>query len=198
MDVLTYTVEILKMSLALFIVVNPLGNVPIFIGLTQDMDVSERKKTYRLATLTGVILLTFFSLVGQNVLVLFGIQWDSFLIAGGILLLIVAIRLLVTGGWGEHKDATESVGAVPIGYPLLVGPGAITTSILNIQSFGIVSTLLSVMVTFIIVWIILHFIDPIYKVLGKNGSLVITRVMALLIAAISVQYIIQGIKISIL
>jgi multiple antibiotic resistance protein len=129
---------------------------------------------------------------------LFGIQWDSFLIAGGILLLIVAIRLLVTGGWGEHKDATESVGAVPIGYPLLVGPGAITTSILNIQSFGIVSTLLSVMVTFIIVWIILHFIDPIYKVLGKNGSLVITRVMALLIAAISVQYIIQGIKISIL
>jgi multiple antibiotic resistance protein len=198
MDVLSYTIEILKMSIALFIVVNPLGNVPIFIGLTRELDASQRKKTYKLATLTGLVLLTFFALVGQNILVLFGIQWDSFLIAGGILLLIVAIRLLVTGGWDEHHNASESVGAVPIGYPLLVGPGAITTAILNIQSSGLVLTLLSVLVTFVIVWVILRFIDPIYRVLGKNGSLVITRVMALLIAAISVQYIIEGIKVSLL
>ena len=86
------------------------------------------------------------------------------------------------------------MGAVPIGCPLLVGPGAITTSILNIQSFGIFATLLSVFLTFVIVWLILRFIDPIYRILGKNGSLVITRVMALLIAAIFVQYILDGIK----
>ena len=86
------------------------------------------------------------------------------------------------------------MGAVPIGCPLLVGPGAITTSILNIQSFGIFPTLLSVFLTFVIVWLILRFIDPIYRILGKNGSLVITRVMALLIAAIFVQYILDGIK----
>jgi multiple antibiotic resistance protein len=198
MEILELAFEILKMTVALFIVVNPLGSVPIFVGLTKDMDVAQRKKTYQLATITGLILLTFFSLVGQNILILFGISWNSFMIAGGILLLIVAIRLLIIGGWSEKQVPSESVGAVPIGCPLLVGPGAITTSILNIQSFGIVAALLSVLLTFGIVWTILRFIDPIYRVLGKSGSLVITRVMALLIAAISVQYILEGIKSSLL
>jgi multiple antibiotic resistance protein len=194
MDLLALVPDLVKMTIALFIVVDPLGNVPIFIGLTKDMDTSQRKKTYQLATITGLILLTFFSLVGQNILVLFGISLDSFMIAGGILLLIVAVRLLIMGGWREQTAASESVGAVPIGCPLLVGPGAITTSILNIQSYGILATLLSVLLTFTVVWLILRFIDPIYRVLGKNGSLVITRVMALLIASIAVQYILQGIK----
>jgi multiple antibiotic resistance protein len=194
MDLLALAPDLVKMTIALFIVVDPLGNVPIFIGLTKDMDTSQRKKTYQLATITGLILLTFFSLVGQNILVLFGISLDSFMIAGGILLLIVAVRLLIMGGWREQTAVSESVGAVPIGCPLLVGPGAITTSILNIQSYGILATLLSVLLTFIIVWLILRFIDPIYRVLGKNGSLVITRVMALLIASIAVQYMLQGIK----
>jgi multiple antibiotic resistance protein len=194
MDLLALVPDLVKMTIALFIVVDPLGSVPIFIGLTKDMDTSQRKKTYQLATITGLILLTFFSLVGQNILVLFGISLDSFMIAGGILLLIVAIRLLIMGGWREQTAASESVGAVPIGCPLLVGPGAITTSILNIQSYGILATLLSVLLTFTVVWLILRFIDPIYRVLGKNGSLVITRVMALLIASIAVQYILQGIK----
>jgi multiple antibiotic resistance protein len=194
MDFLALAPDLVKMTIALFIVVDPLGNVPIFVGLTKDMDSLQRKKTYQLATITGLILLTFFSLVGQNILVLFGISLDSFMIAGGILLLIVAVRLLIMGGWSEQAAASEAVGAVPIGCPLLVGPGAITTSILNIQSYGILATLLSVLLTFIIVWLILRFIDPIYRVLGKNGSLVITRVMALLIASIAVQYMLQGIK----
>ena len=194
MDLSALVPDLVKMTIALFIVVDPLGNVPIFIGLTKDMDTSQRKKTYQLATITGLILLTFFSLVGQNILVLFGISLDSFMIAGGILLLIVAVRLLIMGGWREQTAVSESVGAVPIGCPLLVGPGAITTSILNIQSYGILATLLSVLLTFIIVWLILRFIDPIYRFLGKNGSLVITRVMALLIASIAVQYMLQGIK----
>ena len=186
--------DLMKMTVALFIVVNPLGNVPIFVGLTHDMDKPQRKKTYHLAILTGLILLTFFALVGQNILILFGISLDSFMIAGGILLLIVAVRLLVIGDWTEKLSILESVGAVPIGCPLLVGPGAITTAILSLQSSGIVVTLFSVVVTFIIVWLILRFIDPIYRVLGKNGSLVITRVMALLIASIAVQYVLQGAK----
>ncbi len=186
--------DLIKMTVALFIVVNPLGSVPIFVSLTKDMDKQQRKRTYHLAILTGLILLAFFAVVGQNVLILFGISLDSFMIAGGILLLIVAVRLLVIGGWTENLSLSESVGAVPIGCPLLVGPGAITTAILSLQSSGILVTLLSVAITFIIVWLILRFIDPIYRVLGKNGSLVITRVMALLIASIAVQYVLEGAK----
>ena len=198
LDLVAFTSDLIKMVIALFIVVDPLGNVPIFMSLTENMDKPQRRRTFRLATLTGLILLAFFSVVGQNILILFGISLDSFMIAGGILLLIVAIRLLIIGGWGEKIAVSESVGAVPIGCPLLVGPGAITTSILNLQTSDVMVTLISVLLTFILVWLILRYIEPIYRILGKNGSLVITRVMALLIASIAVQYIIQGVKASFL
>lgn len=193
-DYSIFVSDLAKMVIALFIVVNPLGNVPIFMSLTQNMDKAQRKRTFKLAIIVGLLLLTFFSVLGQNILFFFGISFDSFMIAGGILLLIVAIRLLLIGGWDEKMAITESVGAVPIGCPLLVGPGALTTSILNLQTSDIILTLLSVLLTFVIVWLILRYIDPIYRILGKNGSLVITRVMALLIASIAVQYIIQGIQ----
>ena len=103
---------------------------------------------------------------------------------------------MLWGGWGEKIVIAESVCAVPIGCPLLVGPGAITTSILNLQTSDIVVTLTSVLLTFTIVWFILRYIHPIYRILGRNGSLVITRVMALLIASIAVQYVIEGVKTS--
>jgi len=186
--------ELVKGTIALFIVVDPLGNVPIFIGLTENMEEAQRKKTFRTATITGLILLLAFALAGQQILLLFGISLYSFMVAGGILLLIVAVRLLIAGGWRETLASPESVGAVPIGCPLLVGPGAITTTILNFQSLGVIVTVLSVLITFVIVWFVLRFIDSIYQILGKTGSLVITRVMALFIAAIAVQYILQGAK----
>jgi len=78
--------------------------------------------------------------------------------------------------------------------PLLVGSGAITTTIFNLQAIGITYTAISVMVVFVVVWLTLRFIDPIYRFLGKTGSLVIARVMALLIAAIAVQYILGGLS----
>ena len=111
MDLFVFTSDLIKMVIALFIVVDPLGNVPIFMSLTENMDRSQRRRTFRLATLTGLILLAFFSVVGQNILILFGISLDSFMIAGGILLLIVAIRLLIVGGWGEIKTAKGKADA---------------------------------------------------------------------------------------
>jgi len=186
--------ELLKGIISLFIIVDPLGNIPIFISLTENMQKAERRKVFRTATLTGLFLLLAFALAGQWILILFGITLYSFMIAGGILLLIIAVRLLITGGLREEDASPESVGAVPIGCPLLVGPGAITTTILNLQSSGIVVTTVSVLVIFALVWFILRFIDPIYRFLGKTGSLVISRVMALLIASIAVQYILEGLK----
>jgi len=116
------------------------------------------------------------------------------MVAGGILLLIVAIKLQEPGNWREEIVSSESIGAVPIGCLLLVGPGAITNTILSLQSAGATVTILSVLITFLIVWLVLRFVNPLYRILGKTGSLVITRVMSLLIAAIAVQYIFQGAK----
>lgn len=189
-----FLIDLVKGTIALFVVVDPLGNVPIFIGLTKNMDKTQIQKTFQSAIITGLILLFLFAFAGQQILILFGISLSSFMVAGGLLLLIIAVRLLVAGGWQEPSTSPESVGAVPIGFPLLVGPGAITTTILILQSSGIFVTIFSVLITFIIVWLILRLIHPIFRILGSNGSLVVTRLMAMFIAAIAVQYIVEGIK----
>jgi len=186
--------DLIKGVTTLFIVVDPLGNIPIFMSLTEKMSRRERGKAFHTATVTGLILLLIFAFVGQQILNLFGISIHSFMIAGGILLLIISIQLLVSEIESEKVESPESVGAVPIACPLLVGPGAITTTILNLQTLGLVATILSVIIIFIVVWAILKFIDPLYRFLGKRGSLVISRVMALFIAAIAIQYILDGLK----
>jgi multiple antibiotic resistance protein len=153
----------------------------------------DRQKAFRTAIFTGFILLISFALVGQQIFMLFGISLYSFMIAGGILLLIISIRILVRGEWEEDSTTPESIGVVPIGFPLLVGPGAITTTILNLQASGVIVTTIAVLIVFVVVQIILRLIDPIYRFLGSSGSLVISRLMALLIAAIAIQYILDGV-----
>ncbi|NWG10005.1 MAG: MarC family protein [Nitrososphaerales archaeon] len=189
-----FVYEILKASLALFIIVDPLGNVPIFIGLTESMNIGQRRKTFRTATIVSLVLLLVFALIGQQILEIFRISQYSFMIAGGALLLVLSIKILVFGGWEEKKVSPESIGAVPIATPLLVGPGAITTTIVSLQTSGLPVTLVSVLIIFFTIWLVLRFIDRIHGVLGNTGSLVIARIMAIFIAAIAVGFIIDGVK----
>ncbi|HEX9862320.1 MAG TPA: MarC family protein [Candidatus Bathyarchaeia archaeon] len=182
-----------KAVLALFIVVDPFGNIPIFIGLTERMEQKQRKRVFHSATLIGFILLLVFTLVGQQILAFFNISLYSFMIAGGVLLLIIAVKLLIEGEWRVPTGSLEKLSSVPIAVPLLVGPGAMTTTMLNFQEFGIIITVAAVAIVFLIVWLVLKLIDPINRFMGKAGAAIVTRVMALLIAAIAVQYIINGI-----
>jgi len=188
-----FLISLLRAFIALFIVVDPFGNIPIFVGLTEKLPVQKARKVYNTAILVGFILLLIFAFTGLEIFNLFGISISSFEIAGGILLLIISIRILVSGGFHETAESPESIGAVPIAMPLLVGPGAITTTILNLQSFGVIVAVLSVSIVLAITWVILRFIDKIYGYLGKTGAMVIARVMSLLIAAIAVQYIVNGV-----
>jgi multiple antibiotic resistance protein len=181
-------------TIALFIIVDPFGNIPIFIGLTEKIEPAQRRKVFNVASLVGFVLLLFFAFLGQEVLTIFGLSIFAFEIAGGILLLIIAVRILVSGSSNSQStgDSPESLGAVPIAMPLLVGPGAITTTIFNLQSYGTAVAIVAVIVVLSITWVILRFINGIYRFLGKTGALVIARVMALLIAAIAIQYILTG------
>lgn len=186
--------ELPKAIISLLVVVDPLGNIPIFISLTEGMEKDERKRTFNTATIVGFIVLMAFAIIGREVLRIFGITIHSFMIAGGILLGIIAVKILVQGGWREMEDTPEDIGAVPIAFPLLVGPGAITTTIVILQSSGFYTAVITVAVIFFIVWLTLHFIDSIYRLLGRTGSAVVGRVMAIFIAALAVQFIIEGVK----
>jgi len=182
----------LKGVISLFIIVDPFGNIPIFIGLTKDMGEDERWRTFRNAVAAGFSLLLAFAVAGRWVLEIFGIRLYSFKIAGGALLLALAFDLL-TKGKVEEKPSPEESGVVPLGIPLLAGPGAITTTIVTLETIGPLVTLSSVLAVAAITWLILKFTSPIYKILGKTGTTIISKVMAMLLAAIAVQYILEGV-----
>ncbi|MEM2082005.1 MAG: MarC family protein [Candidatus Bathyarchaeia archaeon] len=186
--------NLIKAIIVLFIIVDPFGNVPIFMGLTEKMTEAQKRKVFNTATLVGIILLLVFAFTGQEIFLIFGISIYSFEVAGGVLLLIIAIRILISGSMHESVESPESIGAVPIAMPLLVGPGAITTTILNLQAYGTLVTIISVLVVLFITWIILRYLSVVYNFLGKTGAVVIARVMALLIAAMAIQYILGGIS----
>ena len=190
MDLIT---EFVKAFIALFIIVDPLGNIPIFVGLTEKLGETQRQRVLNVAILVGVVLLLVFAFTGLEILNIFGLSIYSFEVAGGILLLIISIRILISGSFHEGAESPESIGAVPIAMPLLVGPGAITTTIFNLQAYGIMVTILAVVVVLAVTWVILRFMHRIYRFLGKTGAIVIARVMALFIAAIAIQYILTGV-----
>lgn len=185
--------NLIRAVLALFIIVDPFGNIPIFIGLTEKIEPQQRKRVFHSATLISFALLLVFALAGQQILAFFNISLYSFMIAGGVLLLILAIKLLIEDEWKEPAGSLEKLSSVPIAVPLLVGPGAMTTTMLNLQEFGVIITVASVAIVFVVVWLVLKLIDPIHRFLGKSGASIITRIMALLIAAIAIQYMINGI-----
>lgn len=185
--------ELVKSIVALFIIVDPIGNVPIFMGLTSNMNRDERRKTFRTAIIISFILLNVFALAGQSILSMFNISIHSFKIAGGLLLLIISIKILLHGMWEEKHLSSKSISVVPIAFPLLVGPGAITLTIVNIQTVGLLATVISVMVVLFITWLILRAIEPINNFLGETGSVVISRLMAVFIAAIAIEFIASGI-----
>lgn len=187
-------VNLAKAIIVLFIIVDPFGNVPIFMGLTEKMNTTQRRKVFNTATLVGIILLLVFAFTGQQIFLIFGISIYSFEVAGGLLLLIISMRILISGSLHEDVESPESLGAVPIAMPLLVGPGAITTTILSLQEYGTIITIIAVLVVLLIAWIIFRYVESVYKFLGKTGAIVIARVMALLIAAIAVQYILIGVS----
>ena len=184
--------ELLQAVVALFIIVDPLGNLPIFIGLTEGMSAKERKDTFVEAIYVGFFLLLLFTLAGTGILTLFRISLDDFKIAGGILLLAISLSMLIRGHFVDLTDKRD-IGAVPLGCPLLVGPGAITTAMVLIGMIGVKLTLIAVLINFIISGAIFYWADAIYEKLGHTGSMIIAKVMAIILAAIAVKFIREGI-----
>ncbi len=116
------------------------------------------------------------------------------MIAGGILLFVVSIELLTHGGLRFGGTVLDESGVVPLAFPLLAGPGAITSVILSFQTAGLVVTILSITIVILITFSVFYSTAPLYRILGRRGSFIITRVFAIMIAAIAVQYVVDGLK----
>jgi multiple antibiotic resistance protein len=190
----TFGDDLLRSIIALFVVIDPIGTIPLFFAITEKMGKGEWKSVSKTTIITAGLLLIVFAIAGTQILGLFGITIFSFMIAGGVLLFIVSIELLTHGEWRFGGTFVGESGVVPLAFPLLAGPGAITSVMISFQTAGLVVTLLSILIVISITYVILLLVNPIYRVLGRRGSMIITRVFAVLIAAIAIQYIVDGIK----
>jgi multiple antibiotic resistance protein len=189
---MTFWIEVAKVVTALFIITDSLGNLPFFIGLTEGASSEERRKITWTAIFTGLFMLAFFVFAGTLILDLFNLTLDDLKIAGGVLLLIISVELLMRGKVvAEHR---EDIGVVPLGSPLLVGPGAITTVLVMTKLYQLPAIILGVLICFALIWLIFRFADTIYRFIGRNGALIITKISAILIAAIAVRFIRLGIQ----
>ncbi len=175
----------------LFIVIDALGNLPFVISLSEGMSTQERHKMIHLATVTATIVGLVFLFFGQFILRVLNISVGSFAIAGGLILLLLSIRYMTTGKLVEAIKE-EMVAVVPIGTPLTVGPATITTLLLLTMQFPLYLVLISFALNMLITWVILLFGNHIVKFMGEGGLKAVSRVFSLLLAAIAVSMMING------
>lgn len=195
--------EYTKIFISLFAIIDPFGIIPIIIAFTAGMTAQKRDRVGRIASLAVLVILIAALLLGEAILSFFGISIHSFRTAGGILLLLMAINMLI----GDKPrvtpddtdgDATSSVAIVPLSTPLLAGPGAISTVILdahkgsNVGHYGAMALVLVLLS--LIVWITFLIAPWVSQRLGKIGSSIVTRMMGLLLAAIAVEFIAGGLR----
>lgn len=187
--------DLVKAVVTLLVVIDPIASIPVIIALTGRMEKKQRKSISNVTIITVAILLFVFAFVGSTLLSTFGISIFSFMIAGGILLFLVSIELLTHGEWRfGNQNLQDESGVVPLAFPLLAGPGALTMVILSFETYGLWITVASIVIVLGITYAILRSVDPIYRLLGKRGSLIVTRIFAIIIAAFAVQFVIDGIK----
>ena len=176
-----------------FIAVDAFGVLPIFLGLTEGLSSKHRKKIIFQSVITALIVAVAFLLGGPLLLKLVGVGVADFMVAGGILLLVLSLSDLLTGEKRRREIDAETIGAVPIGVPLLTGPAVLTTSILLANEYGVLSTTLALLVNFVIVGVVFFMASKIERVLGQVGSKTVSKVASLFLASIAVMLIRRGI-----
>lgn len=187
----------------LFVVIDPPGLVPLFIALTTGLDPAERRRMALRACVIAAIILTLFGIAGEAVLGFIGISLPAFRIAGGLLLFLTALDMLFERRTqrreGQHADPDHDPSVFPLATPLIAGPGAIASMILLIgQGGGTWSATLSVvglmLALMAVTFLFLLASPPLERMLGRTGTIVITRLLGMLLAALSVQFVIDGVR----
>ena len=189
---------------SIFFLVDPFAAIPSFIAITQGVDEVRRRRMARKAALTCFIVLTSFALAGQLIFRMFGITLPAFEIAGGLILLLIGLDMLEakrsatqeTVSDAEAARQKEDAGIVPLGVPMLAGPGAITSVMVLVgqaqSKWQMAAILISIALTALICYLVLGHSNIVVRVLGDTGIRILVRVMGLLLVALAAQYFVNG------
>ncbi len=184
--------EIFLAFIPIFVAVDCIGTLPIFVMLTQDLDPKEKGTVTLQSMFTAIGLAIGFIFLGKAVFNLLGITVADFMIAGGALLFCLAIIDLVNPGKERLVSSRES-GVVPLGTPLIVGPAVLTTSLLLLDQHGVVPTVAAVLLNILLTGLVFSCSDALIKIIGHGGARAMSKVTALLLSAIGVMMVRRGI-----
>ncbi len=183
--------EFLLSFIPIFVAMDAIGVLPMFIGFTEGFKKSEKRKIVVQSIITAFIIGMVFLFLGRWIFKVLGVLVSDFKIAGGMVLLAISFRDILRSE-KYQKISRDTVGAVPIGTPLVVGPAVLTTIIILLDSYGMPITVLSFVVNLLITWVSFSYADAISGFLGKAGSKAISKIASLLLAAIAVMMIRKG------
>lgn len=189
---------------SIFFLVDPFAALPTFLAVTEGQDAKRRVRTARKASVTTWIVLTLFAFIGQYIFRVFGITLPAFEIAGGVILLLIGLDMLEakrsptqeTVGETEAAAAKDDAGIVPMGIPMLAGPGSIATVMVLVgqvqTKLQMLAILISIFITALICFVVLGSADRVARMLGQTGIRILVRVMGMLLVALAVQYFVNG------
>jgi len=175
----------------IFVAVDAFGVLPIFISLTDGMSDRKRLKVLKDSVITALIIGIIFIFLGKAIFLFLSITVNDFLIAGGIILFILSVVDLLFPT--KQRRTSPTLGVVPLGMPLIVGPAVLTTSLILIDSYGLIPTLLSVIVNILIAGFVFYLSNWLIKIIGESGSRAISKFSSLLLGAIGIMMVRKGI-----
>jgi len=181
----------------LFVAVDAVGVLPLFLSLTEDLDARRRRAVILQSVATAALVALGFLAAGPALLRFLGVTIPDFMIAGGLLLLAISLSDLLTGAKRQRQADPESVGPVPIGVPLITGPAVLTTCVLLADRYGRGVTAAAALANILLAGGVFWFADPICRALGRTGTRTVSKVASLLLAAIAVMLIRRGIVASV-
>ncbi len=177
----------------LFVAVDAIGVLPMFMSLTEDLDRTKIRRIILQSIVTAMAVALTFLVIGKVVFKLLGITIADFMIAGGSLLFIISLSNLLTVEKKQRQVDLDSLGAVPLGVPLIVGPAVLTTIILLVGEYGLVTTVYATVMNILIAGVVFWLSESINRVLGKVGAKTISKLASLILAAIAVMMVRKGI-----
>ncbi len=185
--------DVIMAFIPLFVAIDVPGVIPSFIGLTQGMTLKAKRQLIIEATMTAGAVALIFLVLGKVIFRFLGITENDFRIGGGIVLLVLSVSDLLFSRETKREEG-QSVGVVPIGIPLIMGPAALTSIIIIVDSYGYWISMISLLVNLFIVWLTFRHSDFLIKIMGKSGSQAFAKVASLFMVAIAVMMIRVGMQ----
>lgn len=177
---------------AIFVALDVIGTLPLYAGMTQGLQRAHRRRILNTSVFVAFCVALVFLFLGTHIFEFLGITLSDFRVAGGIVLLLISLADLV----GRHEvesRGTGSTGVVPLAVPLITGPGVLTTLVLQVGNAGYLITIAALVVNYALAWWMLQSSDRVTRFIGKDGTVVLSKIASLLLAAIAVAMIRGGV-----